>query len=78
MYYSTEHDSDYDDEDEISEFAEATQYDRTEPVPSYNDLCRINGVLDKCYSKLTLEKARVRRNVFLTLCISSLLEGLSL
>ena len=44
---------------------------------SYNDLCRINGVFDKFYSKSAFENTHIRRNVFLTLWISILLVGLS-
>ena len=54
LYYSTEYDSDSDDEDEFKEFADAIQNERTEFFcSSYNDLCRTNGVFDKSYSNKT-------------------------
>jgi len=50
LYYSTEYDSDYDDEDELYEFAEAIQNIELSSFSSYKDLCRINGVFAKFYS----------------------------
>ena len=50
LYYSTEYDSDYDDENDFYEFAESIQNDRAEFYSRYNNLCRINGVFDKFYS----------------------------
>jgi len=64
LYYSTEYDSsDYDNDEDCYEFAEAVQNDRTEFSLSYNDSCRINGVFDKFYSNQALENIEVRRHV---------------
>ena len=50
LYYSTEYDSDYDDDENVYYFAEAIQNSRTMFFfASYNDLCRINGVPNKFY-----------------------------
>ena len=55
MYYSTEYDSDYDDETDFYEFAETVQNDRADLFSSYNDLCRINGIFGKFYLNQTFE-----------------------
>ena len=49
LYYSTEYVSDNDEENGMCEFAETVQNDRAMFCSSYNDFCRINGVLDKFY-----------------------------
>ena len=49
LYYSTEYDDYYDDENVFFEFAEKIQNGRAELFSSYNDLCRITGVFDKFY-----------------------------
>jgi len=50
LYYSTEYDSDYDDDEEFLEFAEEIQEDREMFFINYNNKCRVNGVFDKFYS----------------------------
>ena len=48
LYYSTEYDDYYDDEDDFYEAAETLQNDRADFV--CNDLCSINGAFNKFYS----------------------------
>ena len=50
LYYSTEYDEDYDDDDEFEEFAETIQSEREMFYSEYNNLCLENGVFEKFYT----------------------------